>query len=228
MTKRIALVLFLALSLCGAAFADDDAAAAAQKSLSVKTYTFKHKDADKAAVVLKSLMSPEGSISIQPSTNSVVITDRPENLRAITAALAQYDTPPQAFKLSVRLVSAARVEGPVAKTPDELKDIAPNLSMLRYNAFENLGSANVDGREGEPGQIDLSTGYRADFKFGDYDPSSDSVKVTDLKISKLQGDQLTQILKPTTMNLKLGQTVILGAGKPQGQKALILVISARR
>ncbi|HSP35205.1 MAG TPA: secretin N-terminal domain-containing protein [Thermoanaerobaculia bacterium] len=224
MTKRIALVLFLALAVCGAAFAGDDAAAA-QKTLSVKTYQFKHKDASKAADVLKTLVSAEGSISIQPSANSIVITDRPENMKAITAALEKYDTAPQAFKLSVRLVSASRGE---ARRPDELKDIAPSLSMLPYNAFEALGSANVDGREGEPGVVDLASGYRADFKFGDYDPSSDSVKISDLKIAKFQGDQLTQILKATTMNLKLGQTVILGAGKPQGQKALILVISARR
>jgi len=227
MTKRFAFALFLAFALCGAAFADDDAAAA-QKSLTVKTYQFKHKDAGKAADVLKTLISPEGSISIQPSTNSVVVTDRAENMKAITAALEQYDTPPQAFRISVRLVSASRVEGAAPRTPDELRDVAPNLSMLRYNSYENLGSANVDGREGEPGMVDLASGYRTDFKIGDYDPSSDSVKVSDLKIAKLQGDQLTQILKPTTMNLKLGQTVILGAGKPQGQKALILVISARR
>lgn len=227
MTKRFAFVLFLALALCGAAFADDDAAAA-QKSLSVKTYQFKHRDADKAAVVLKSLMSPEGSISIQPSTNSVVITDRPENLKAMTAALAQYDTPPQSFKLNLRLVSASRAEGGARRTADDLKDVASNLTMLPYTSFDSLGSANVDGREGEPGQIDLASGYRADFKFGDYDPSSDSVKVSDLKISKLQDDQLTQVLKPTTMNLKLGQTVIFGAGRTQGQKALILIISARR
>lgn len=225
MTKRILFVLFLAFAISGAAFADDDAAAA-QKSLTVKTYQFKHKDAGKAADVLKNLVSPEGSISIQPSTNSVVVTDRAENMKAITTALEQYDTPPQSFKISVRLISAAHAEAP--RVADELKDVRPSLAMLPFNAFESLGSANVDGREGEPGMIDLASGYRADFKIGDYDPSSDSVKVSDLKISKLQGDQLTQILKPTTMNLKLGQTIILGAGKPQGQKALILVISARR
>ena len=225
MTKHFALAIFLSVAICGAAFADDDAAAA-QKSLTVKTYQFKHKDSARAADVLRKLVSPEGSISIQPSTNAVVITDRPENIRAITAALNAYDTPPQSFRLTVRLVSASRAEA--ARVPDELKDVRPSLSILPFNAFEDLGSANVDGQEGEPGIVDLPSGYRADFKMGDYDPSSDSVKVTDLKIAKLQGDQLTQVLKPTTMNLKLGQTIILGAGKPQGQKALILVISARR
>jgi len=223
MTKRVLIVLFLSLAICGAAFADD--LDSSQKSLSVKTFQFKHKDADKAASIVKPLMSAEGSISIQPSSNSVVITDRPENLKAIAAALTQFDTAPQAFKLSVRLVAASRAEG-ATRTPDELKDIAPNLAMLRYNVFENLGSANVDGREGDTGVVDL-TNYRADFKFGDYDPSSDSVQISDFKLSKLQGDQLTQLLK-TTINLKLGQTVILGATKAQGQKALMIIVAAKR
>jgi hypothetical protein len=225
MSKRFALVIFLALAVCGAGYADD-MAADAQKSLSVKTYQFKHKDADKATAVVKQLMSADGSISIQPATNSVVITDRAENLKAITAALAQFDTPPKAFKLSVRLIAASRAEG-AARTPDELKDVAANLGMLRYNVLENLGAMNVDGHEGEPGIVDLPTGYRADFHFGEYDPTSDSVQISDFKLSRLQGDQLTQLLK-TTLNLKIGQTVILGATKPAGGRALILVVAAKK
>ncbi len=229
MTKRFALMFFLVLAVCGAAFADDAPAAAADaaKNLSVKTFQFKHKDADRAAAVVKPLMSAEGSISIQPSTNSVVITDRPENVKAIAAALDKFDTPPQAFKLSVRLVAASRTEGAAPRTPDELKDIAPNLAMLRFNTFENLGSANIDSREGQSGLVDFSA-YHADFKLGDYDPASDSVQLIDFKVSKLQNDQLTPILKKATMNLKLGQTVVVGAGKTEGTRALMVILAVKR
>ncbi|GAC1434641.1 MAG: hypothetical protein NVSMB68_07070 [Thermoanaerobaculia bacterium] len=227
MTKRFVFMLFLSLAVCGAALAEDSITADAGRSLSVKTFQFKHKDADRAAAVVKLLMSGDGSLSIQPSTNSMVVTDRAENVKSITAALEKFDTAPQAFKLSVRLVAASRAEGTAPRTPDELRDLAPKLSMLRYNTFENLGSANVDGREGEPGIVDLESGYRADFKFGDYDPTSDSVKLSDFKVSKLQGDQLTQLLK-TTMNLKLGQTVVVGATKSQGGRALLIIVAAKR
>ena len=53
------------------------------------------------------------------------------------------------------------------------------------------------------------------------------MQISDLKLSKLQGDQLMQLLK-TTMNLKLGQTVVFGAGKPQGTRALLLILSVKR
>lgn len=226
MTKRVALVLFLLLAVCGAAFADDAPAADAAKSLSVKTFQFKHKDADRASTVVKPLMSSEGSFSIQPSSNSMVITDRAENLKSIAAALDKFDTPPQAFKLNVRLVAASRATAPV-RTPDTLKDVSSKLTFLPFNNFEVLGSAVLEGKEGEPGLLDLETGYRADFKWGDYDAASETVQISDLKLSKLQGDQLTQLLK-TTMNLKIGQTVVFGAGKPQGARALLLILAVKR
>lgn len=230
MTKRVALFLLISIFAVWMPASADVAAAegAAQTAnLSVKTFQFKHKDADRAAAVVKPLMSAEGSISIQPSTNSVVITDRPENVKAITAALDKFDTAPQAFKVSIRLIAASRVEGAAPKVPEELKDIAPNLAMLRFNSFENLGSANIDSHEGQSGLLDLNA-YHADFKLGDYDPSSDSVQLIDFKISKLQNDQLTPILKKATMNLKLGQTIVVGAGKPDGARALMVILAAKR
>lgn len=225
--KRYVIAFLLVLMTCGVALAEP---AADGKALTVRTYQFKYKDADKAAAAIKALMSAEGSLSIQPSANSLVVTDHPDNLKQIAAALATFDAPAQAFKLSVRLISAAKMEG-TPHVPDELRDVAPKLAMLRYNSFEDLGSIEVEGHEGEPGLVDMQTGYRADFRIGEYDPASDSVKINDFRLSKLQGakkDELAQLLK-TSLNLKLGQTVILGASKASGsQRALMLVIVARR
>jgi Bacterial type II/III secretion system short domain len=224
--KRLFAVMMLALCLLAVpAFAD---AADAGKKLSVQTFQFKHKQAEKAAGVIKSLLSPEGSMSMQASANSLVVTDAPENLKKIAAALAEFDTAAQAFRLTVRLVSASRGaanEGP--RVPAELRDVAPKLALLRYNVLESMGQREILGKEGEPGIVDLN-GYRADFRFGEYDAASDSIKVSDFKLSRMEGDQLAPMLK-TTLNLKLGQTVILGATKqPQSQRALMIVVTAKR
>ena len=219
--KRL-LILMLALFVSAAAFAD---AADLGRSLTVRTFQFKHKEADKAAGVIKDLLSAEGSMSIQPSANSLVVTDLPENLKKITQALAAFDEAPQALSLSIRLVGASK--GSVAKVAPELADVAPKLALLRYNVLETLGSADVFGQEGDDGVVDLG-GHRADFRFGEYDAASDSVKVSDFKLSRLDGDQLEPLLK-TTLNLKLGQTVIIGATRqPQSQRALMIVVTAKR
>jgi hypothetical protein len=224
--KRILVTFAALLMLSSAALADD--AGDVSKSLSVRTFSFKYKDAGRAAEMIKPLLSAEGSMSIQPSTNALVVTDRADNLKSIAKLLGQFDAPPQAFRLVVRLVGASRVEGTAPKPADELKDIAPKLAMFRYNAFENLGSADVTGREGDPGIINLPTGYRADFRFGEYDPASDSIKVGDFHLSKLQSDQLTSLLK-TTLNLRIGETYVFSVARgPQSPRALMIVLIARR
>jgi len=225
MKRRILLALAALAIMTGTAYAD---AADAGKALSVRTFQFKFKEADKAAAVIKALVSSEGSMAIQPSSNSLVVTDHADNLKAIANALSQYDAPARNVRLSVRLIGASRVDpSAVTATAEGLKDIAAELSMLRFNAFEKLGDSEVQGKEGEPGMIDLGTGYRAEFKFGEYDPASDTIKLNDFRLEKLQNDQLTPLYK-ASLNLKLGRTVIVGAQKPQGQRALMIVVIAKR
>ena len=224
MTRRLSFALLALVFVTGTAFAD---AADAGKALSVRTFQFKFKEADKAAAVIKQLVSADGSMAIQPSSNSLVVTDHPENLKSIAAALQQYDAPARTVRLNVRLVGADRVAVPSsAEPPVELKDIATELSLLRFNSFERLGEAELQGREGEPGMIGLGT-YRAEFKFGEYDPASDTIKLNDFRLLRLQNDQLVPLYK-ASLNLKLGRTVIVGATKPQGQRALLVVVVARR
>ena len=224
--KRLFCIALTLLLLSVSAFADD--AAEVGKSLTVRTFQFKHKQAENAAAAIKSLVSAEGSMSIQPSSNSLVVTDRPENMKSIAALLAKFDTEAQPFRLSVRLVSAGRVAaGEMPRISEELRDVAPKLALLRYNALDNIGGAEVVGKEGEPGLLELN-GYRAEFKFGEYDPASDSIKLSDFKLARLEGDQLAPMLK-TTLNLKLGQTVVISATRQaQSQRALMIVVSAKR
>jgi len=222
--KRFVMMWMALLLVSATAFAD---AADVGKRLTVQTFQFKHKQADKAAAVIKPLMSADGTMSIQPGTNSLVVSDSPENIKRISAALAQFDTQPASMMLSVRLVSASRTTGEPRVAP-QLTDVASKLALLRFNVLESLGSADAGGREGEPGRIELEGGYRAEFKFGEYDPVSDTVKVSDFRLSRLEGDTLSPLMK-TTLNLKVGQTVILGATKqPQSQRALMIVVTAKR
>lgn len=221
--KRLLTIALTLLFLSASAFADD--AAEVGKSLTVRTFQFKYKKAENAASAIKPLMSAEGSMSFRPAANSLVVTDLPENMKKIVAALADFDVEAQPFRLSVRLVSAGRLG--VARVAPELRDIESKLALMRYNALDSLGSADVLGKEGDTGQIDLN-GYRADFKFGEYDPASDSINLVDFKLSRLEADQLAPMMK-TTLNLKLGQTVIIGATKQaQSQRALMIVFSAKR
>lgn len=218
--KRLMILMTVLFLAAAPAFAEP---AGAEKTSTVRTFQFKHKSAEQAAAVIKSLRGPAGSVSI--TNGALVVTDSPENLKKIAAKLAEFDAGPQQFRLSIRLVSAAR--GQQARVADEVRDLAPKLALLRFNVLDNVGAADVVGSEGESGLIDLER-YRADYKLGEYDSASDSVKLEDLKVSRLEGDQLSQLMK-TTLNLKLGQTVILSVTRdPDSGRALMIVVSAKR
>ena len=145
--KRISILMMalLFVSALGAesAFAD---AADVGKTLTSKTFTFKHKQADKAANVIKGILSAEGSMSIQPAANSLVVTDLPANMKKIAAAIATFDAPAQALQLSIRLVSASR--GEQNKVDADLADVASKLALLRYNMLESIGTAQARARKG--------------------------------------------------------------------------------
>lgn len=217
-----------------AILAEAGVAAAAGSSLSVRTFPLRHKEAGKAAAAIKSLISAEGSVSIQPANNTLVVTDRTENLKKVAELLQKFDATSKSFKVSIRLVAASRVPSDEAKVPRELKEVSEKLSgMLRFNSFENLGEILAEGSEGDNVVCELQSGYHADFRFGEYDSASDSVRIGELQLSKLQPIEggeaaLTKLFK-TSLNLKVGQTVILGASRaPQSQKALMIVLVARK
>jgi len=223
--KRITLILIAVLFTTGTALAEP---LVEGKTLSVRAFTFKTKEADKAAAAIKTLLSGDGSMSIQPATNSLVVTDHADNLKAIAKALADFDAQAQPIRISIRLVTASRVDSAPPRVPRDLEDIAAKMAMFRFNSFESAGEANVDGKEGDSEVVDLPTGYRTEFKIGEYDAASDSVKVSDFHLSRLQKDQLASLLK-TTLNLRIGQMYIVGASKTaQSQRALMIVITARR
>lgn len=226
--KRLALLLICLLAVSAlvssSVFADD---AAVGKSLSVRTFQFKYKQADQAAAVIKPYMTAGGSMSIQPGSNALVVTDDAEALKKIAAAIAQFDTAPQMFRLSIRLIAAERVPADRARVDHGLEDVAPKLALLRYNLLNTVGSAEVTLKEGDPSVVEMGS-YRANFAFGEYDAASDSIRVSDFRLARLEGDQLSPMLK-TTLNLKLGLTLVLGATKqPNSQRALMIVVTAKR
>src|SRR5262245_43941017 len=139
--KRVAVLCFTLLLVCGSAFAEPRDG----EKITVRTFQFKYKDAEKATAVIKPMLSPEGSISIQAGTSALVVSDRPENLKEIAAALVKFDAAPQMFRLDVRIIAASR-DGS-GSVPAELKDLAPKLALLRFNTVESLGSADMTGRE---------------------------------------------------------------------------------
>ncbi|MGH9459418.1 MAG: secretin N-terminal domain-containing protein [Thermoanaerobaculia bacterium] len=224
--KRLILIAMLLL-VAGAAPVLADAAA--EERLAARSFQLEFRDASRAAVVIKPLISASGSVSIQPSANTLVVTDSPEALREIARVLAEYDAPAKEFSLEIRLVGASRVANP-PPVPEGLREISSKLSgVLRFNRFDQIGQIRASGREGDPLVVDLGETHRADFEVGEFDPVTRSLQLTDFRLLRVPetSGELQTVFHNATLNLKAGQTVVLGVARdPQSKRLLMLVLVA--
>jgi hypothetical protein len=207
------------------------AAPAENEKLTARSFQFKFRDASRAASVIKPLISASGSVSIQPSSNTLVVTDSPAVLREVVRAIQQYDAPPKAFTVEVRLVAASQVRGTPPAVPEDLREISAKLSgVLRFNRFDKLGEIRAQAREGEPVLANLDGAYRADFTMGEFDPISQTLQLSEFRVMRIPpGDgELQQVFRNSTLNLRVGQTVVLGASRlPDSNRILMIVLTAQ-
>lgn len=227
-------VLLVLVTVVAAPFvrADEPAPqATAPAGLTARAFTIRNKDVEKAAALIKPLLSQDGSYSVQPSKNALVVTDHQANLDKIAAILTKYDVPPRQFSLQLTLVAASRSNSP-AQVPPELQEIARKLAgVLRYNSFEKIGGITTTGWEGDSVVVDIKPGYRASFRFGEYDPLTDTVRLEDFRLDKVDGSGSSQSVSVmrTALNIRIGQTIVVGASRePSSNRALMLVLAAEQ
>lgn len=225
--KKASILILLLMLVAPALFAD----AQADEPLLARTFRFRYRDASQAAVMIKPLISSSGSVSIQPSTNTLVVTDSRLVLSHVARAIREYDAPPQSFRVGVKLVAASRATNP-PPVAEDLREISAKLSgVLRLNRFDKLGDVSAEAREGEPVLTGLDTFYRAEFRVGDFDPVSQTIRVEEFRLSRLPegSGEVQQLLKPTTINLRIGQTHVIGASRlPDSDRVLMLILIVNR
>ncbi len=228
--RRVLLLSVMLLLIATAGVAQESGG-----TIVVQTFKFNFKTAERASAIIRPLMSSDGTVSIQPGSNTLVVSDFGDNVERIATALDIFDAPSRSFKLEIRLVAAGREQGRTPEVPEALRDIATKLSgVLRFNSFEELGTLTFSGKEGDEIRSDLGPVYHADFLIGEFDPVSETVQLSNFKLSrydsasKSEKRERVEVLK-TTLNLKVGQTVVLGASRlPDSSRALMLIVVARQ
>ena len=224
--SRVLIVFLLLFPAAGVSslLADD----AAPGGLRARSFEVRNKDVEKAASLIRPLLSEDGSYSIQPSKNALVVTDHGDVLERVAEVLSRYDVPPRHFRLELTLVSASRSDR-AAEVPEDLRPVAKKLAgVLRFNSFEKLAGITTEGSEGDAVVLGLDPGYYGTFRFGEYDPVSETIRLEEFRLERLEneGQPGAPVLR-TSLNLKLGQVVVIGASRqPDSRKALMLVLRA--
>jgi type II/III secretion system protein len=195
----------------------------------LQAYTFKNKQASEAVALVYPLLSPKGTVEVQPRGNTLVIRDTPAALGRIVPALRSFDRPARPLRLEVYIVRASRT----LISPQVRSDLPEQLTrrlhdLLAYDLFEMQAQAQLAGVEGQPVVYELGQEYQLSFRFGTL-VDDQRVKLSGFRISRQAGEGRMTNLLQTNLTLWVDQTISLGLAKREASReALMVVLTLRR
>ena len=111
----------------------------------MKVFVLKYRQVEEAALLIRSHLSPAGTVTLTPRLKAITVTDREENLRTIRKVIADFDTPPRGFTFAVKLVRArADVPGGL----DRAGDRRPGRrlkQLFQFNDYSLIDSTVLRG-----------------------------------------------------------------------------------
>jgi hypothetical protein len=243
--KRTMIALFaLAFSLAVVvpAFAEDPAAQAQNteaKNLRKEIVKLKYVRAQDIQNLLYNYVSRDGHISFNPNMPTVMsVSDTPENVEKILAAIREIDVKPADVLYTVQLVLGSEAD---AATDAELKGdpIVKELGrLLRYKGYTLLDATLV--RTVNMNNASVKFGPKAEFTLELRPEVAGDAKLplikTDVRLTRIEqhgfaeDKPITSVARliESTLNIKSGDRTVVGVSKLDGgDKGLILIISAK-
>jgi len=191
-----------------------------------------------AAELISPLLTPQGSVTLQPRLKTLMVQDRVSVLDRVASLLSSFDVAPRNVEIAMSLFlgtdrreqEAGRIIPPSSMTRD-VRGIAETLGdFTKWNAYEPLGGRAVTGAEGGRITVNLSDEYRVTY---DIDTVRDqSVKLTNFVLQRVtraaDGKEKVQDVYSAAVVLPVGRMLMLGAAQnPESKRALFLTLQAR-
>lgn len=233
--RRIAqsLLVLSFLAAAGAAQSRPPAPPAGnQGDLVLHAYTLKHRKASEALPLVSPLLSPRGTVELQPGTNTLVLRDTITSLGRIVPALRAYDHPARPLTLELYVVRANRSASQELRS-DLPEPLTRRLSaLLPYNIYEVRAQALLASLEGQAVTYTLSSDYEVSFRVGTV-LAPGRVKLSDFRVSRNtrrsgRSDPQPQLLIHTNLSLLMDQSTFLGLARSESSpEALMVVLTLR-
>jgi hypothetical protein len=238
------LALAFALAIAGPALAEDPAPGQPAQNTEAKTLRkeivkLKYVRAQDIQNLLFAYTSRQGNIQSNPNLPSVLsVSDTPENVEKILAAIREIDVKPADVLYTVQLVLGSEAD---AATDADLKvdPIVKELGkLLRYKGYTMLDATFVRAVSMDNAQVKF--GPKAEFSLElrpevAGDPKTAVIK-TDVRLTRIEqhgfaeDKPITSVARliDSTLNIKSGDRTVVGVSKLDGgDKGLILIISAK-
>jgi len=248
---RIAGIVLLAvafgLTVVVPAFAEDPATAPAQnteaKNLRKEIVKLKYVRAQDIQNLLYAYTSREGHIQFNPNMPSILsVSDTPENVEKILAAIREIDVKPADVLYTVQLVLGSEADpatDPGLRNDPIVKELG---GFLRYKGYTLLDTTLV--RTVNRDNAEVNFGPKAEFELalrpevagdGKAPVIKTQVRLRQITRRAVPASETMKAMDPvvvtlieSTLNVKSGDRTVVGVSKLDGgDKGLILIISAK-
>jgi hypothetical protein len=246
--KKVMIALFalaFTVAVVIPVLAEDPAAVAAQeqkaetKNLRKEIVKLKYVRAQDIENFLYTYVSRDGRIMVNTNMPAVIaVSDTPENVEKILAAIRELDVKPADILFTVQLILGSEAD---ATTDPELQNdpvIKELRKLLRFKGYTVLDATLVRAVNRENAEVKF--GPKAEFDFAlRPDVAGDSkapVIKTEVRLRRIEqlgfsaDKPITNVstLIESTLNIKSGDRTVVGVSKLDGgDKGLILIISAK-
>ena len=226
------LAILVSLALAGVAFG------AEQETVS-KRYTLEHKPLTDAAIEIGSLLGEEGTVSMQPGRNALVVQDTAKVQLAVERYLRDYDRPPRPVEVAVTLMLASDTRQEEAGRHAPMSDLSADVrgvmesvgDFTRWIDYEPLGKHDVASIEGGLVSARLDDTYGIEYRIDRIETATAGtrVRLSPFRLIRYQlsetGTETMETVFETSMSLPDGRTQVLGAASgAAAERALFITV----
>jgi hypothetical protein len=193
------------------------------QSLETRTFTLEHIDAYEASVLLEPYVYVNRAGAPGAMTNSqrgITVRETSDNLEQIARVLADIDVPRPDVRLHFQLIHAngfTDTDPRIAEVETQLRE------LFQFRGYQLIGEAFVSATDRS--EIEQGLGGDHEVSASIYYASPGTIRLNNVHLYSYEGgDRLT-----TTVNIRPGQTLILGSASKAGEDVtLLLTVRAER
>jgi hypothetical protein len=188
----------------------------------LRVYQLHFRQARDAAVLVEPLLSPGGSVLLQPS------------LRRVAEALASWDVAPASYRVRVRVLLASTEPQPPGKPAPLISGIGAELKELfHFTSYQDVATVQVTASDGSAVEMAAGERYHLGFTVRGLVQDPERVQLAQLQLARRdRSSENVEVLRPlmrATVTLLLKQPSVLGGARAENaNQALFLVLWAER
>ena len=183
---------------------------------------------------MEPLLSPGGSVLLQPSLNSITVRDNPEVLRRVAEALASWDVAPVSYQVRVRVLLASTDPPPPGKAAPLISGIGAELKELfHFTSYQEVATLQVTASDGSVVEMAAGERYHLGFTVRGVAQDPERVQLAQLQLARRdRGLRQRGGAAPAdagNRDAALKQPSVLGGARAENaNQALFLVLWAER